>query len=71
MFDELGIEYSHGEDYLPLTVKGSMPDANSNFYLRGNVSSQFITGLLLAMGAKKSNGSIYITTPLNQNHMLT
>ncbi len=64
MFDELGIEYSHGEDYLPLTVKGSMPDTSSDFYLRGDVSSQFITGLLLAMGAKGSKGTIYITTPL-------
>lgn len=64
IFDKLDIKYSHGEDYLPLTVEGNLSKDSGDFYIRGDISSQFITGLLLAMGITNYNSSIYITTSL-------
>lgn len=62
LFDELGISYSHGDDYLPLTIKGALRPYD--YRVRGDVSSQFITGLLFALPLLDGDSTITITTPL-------
>ena len=46
IFDKQGIKYERGEDYLPLKVNGGLK--SGEFTVRGDISSQFITGLLYA-----------------------
>lgn len=45
-----------------LTVKGNM--AGGDFTVPGNVSSQFVSGLLLALAATKNGGRITVTKPI-------
>lgn len=47
---------------LPLAISGKL--TCGTFSLPGNVSSQFITGLLLALPLLKGNSEIILTTPL-------
>lgn len=55
-----GIDYSLQDGYL--TVKGNLkPDL---FPMEGNLSSQFITGLLFALPLLDGNSEILLTTPL-------
>lgn len=63
IFDKQGIKYSHAKGaYLPLEVNGKLkPDT---FYIRGDVSSQFITGLLYALPLLDKDSKIIITTNL-------
>lgn len=53
---------SFSKSSLPLTVKGKM--SGGVFSLSGDVSSQFITGLLLALPLIKEGGEIKLTSPL-------
>ena len=46
LFDQKHISFSHGENYLPLTVSGKL--SGGVFQVRGDISSQFITGLMLS-----------------------
>ncbi len=46
LFREKGLSYSHGEAYLPLKVEGRL--FGGSFTVRGDISSQFITGLMLS-----------------------
>lgn len=62
IFDKQGIQYSKKEDYLPLEVNGGLKPGD--FYIRGDISSQFITGLLYALPLLDGNSTIYITTNL-------
>ena len=58
-----GVRYQDpGEDFLPLTVEGRLEPGV--FALPGNVSSQFITGLLLALPLLSGDSEIVLTTPL-------
>lgn len=58
-----GVKYQDpGEDFLPLTVEGRLEPGV--FALPGNVSSQFITGLLLALPLLPGDSEIVLTTPL-------
>lgn len=50
------------EGGLPLTIRGKLTPGE--FRLPGNVSSQFITGLLLALPLLGGNSEIVLTTPL-------
>lgn len=63
IFDKLGITYTHPSNaYLPLnTVGGLQP---GKYEVKGNISSQFITGLLFALPLLNGNSRIVITTPL-------
>lgn len=63
IFDSLGISYSHEDgQYLPLHIHGGLrPDT---YHLRGDVSSQFITGLLYALPLLNGDSKIVITTEL-------
>lgn len=60
MFRPLDICWEQTED--SLTVEGRL--RSGQYFLRGDVSSQFITGLLLALPRLAGNSVIRITTPL-------
>lgn len=63
IFDKLDIEYSHPIDaYMPLSTKGGLKP--SVYEIRGDVSSQFITGLLFALPLLNGKSIIKITTKL-------
>ena len=63
IFDKLGIKYSHPSDaYLPLETKGGLKA--SDYEIRGDISSQFITGLLYALPMLDGDSRLIITTKL-------
>lgn len=62
IFDKNEIEYEKGEGYLPLKVKGTFK--YNTFEVKGNVSSQYITGLMLSALSRDEEITINITTPL-------
>ena len=62
LFDQWGIEYHNTDGKLPLTVKGGK--AKSDIYMEGNVSSQFISGLLFVLPLADGEYTIHITSPL-------
>ncbi|MCR5647633.1 MAG: 3-phosphoshikimate 1-carboxyvinyltransferase [Acholeplasmatales bacterium] len=62
IFDKQGIKYERGEDYLPLKVKGGLK--SGEFTVRGDISSQFITGLLYALPLLDGDSIIHISTEL-------
>ncbi|MDE6407684.1 MAG: 3-phosphoshikimate 1-carboxyvinyltransferase [Anaeroplasmataceae bacterium] len=63
IFDKIGIQYTHPLDtYLPLKTKGGL---ESGFYeVKGNISSQFITGLLFALPLLEGDSIVKIIGPL-------
>lgn len=61
IFDLQGIKYSPAQG-LPVTVEGRLH--SGEFKLPGNVSSQFVSGLLFALPLLEGNSEIIITTPL-------
>ncbi len=62
IFDEQGIPYSKGEDELPLTVDGMLKPGR--FKVPGDISSQFITGLLYALPKLEGDSVIEISSKL-------
>ncbi len=60
IFDKFGIKYSKGEDYLPLEVDGKL--VPGEYDIRGDISSQFITGLLFSLPLLDGDSVINITT---------
>jgi len=63
IFERQGISFSQSPGpELDLTVKGELQPGE--FFLPGDVSSQFISGLLFALPLLKGNSTIHITTPL-------
>jgi 3-phosphoshikimate 1-carboxyvinyltransferase len=62
IFKEQGIEYRTTGDFLPLTIKGSLKPGI--YTLKGNVSSQFISGLLFLLPLLAEDSKIIMTTPL-------
>ena len=62
IFDTQGIKYARGEDYLPLKVYSGLKCGT--FKVRGDISSQFITGLLYALPLLDGDSKIVITTNL-------
>ena len=61
IFDMQGVKYAPAQG-LPVTVEGRL--RSGKFTLPGNVSSQFISGLLFALPLLESDSEIIITTPL-------
>lgn len=60
---ELGLEYSHAAlPELSADVRGTLPAGR--YEIPGNISSQFITGLLLALSMADGDSEIVLTTPL-------
>ncbi len=62
IFDKQGIEYSYVDNILDLQINGHL--TADTFELAGNISSQFITGLLFSLPLLEHNSTIKITTPL-------
>lgn len=62
IFKEQGIFYSNDNGKLPLTVNGKLKAGDFN--IRGDISSQFISGLLFVLPLLNGNSTIHITTPL-------
>ncbi len=62
IFDKKNIKYKRGEDYLPLEVEGQLTPGE--YEIRGDISSQFITGLLYALPLLDGDSTINITTPM-------
>ncbi|NLI93172.1 MAG: 3-phosphoshikimate 1-carboxyvinyltransferase [Peptococcaceae bacterium] len=62
IFQEQGIEYLTERGYLPLTVKGSLKPGN--YKIQGDVSSQFISGLLFLLPLLDGDSRITVTTEL-------
>lgn len=60
IFDDQGIRYSYKEYELDLGVEGQLEAGT--FEVEGNISSQFITGLLFALPLLKDDSKIIITT---------
>lgn len=60
IFNEQKIEYTSSK--LPLSISGSLMPGE--FKLRGDISSQFITGLMFALPMLQGDSTIFITTPL-------
>jgi 3-phosphoshikimate 1-carboxyvinyltransferase len=54
IFPKLGIEISSNNGYLPINIKGPLSPAN--IQIDGSLSSQFLTGLLMAYAAAGANG---------------
>lgn len=62
IFDTQGIQYQTQGGKLPLTLKGGLQ--SGIFSVRGDVSSQFISGLLLTLPLLPGDSEIIVTTPL-------
>ncbi len=63
IFDELGIKYKKKDNAsLPLSIYDRL--IPSTYKLRGDVSSQFITGLLFALPLLNGDSKIVLKTPL-------
>lgn len=62
IFKEQNISYSIDKSGLPLRVEGGL--RAGRYKVPGNISSQFISGLLFALPLLKEDSEIEITTPL-------
>ena len=60
IFDEFGIEYNSRK--LPMTVSGTLK--SGDYRLPGNISSQFISGLLLALSIIPGESTVRLTSSL-------
>jgi len=58
IMDEQGIYYKNNNGMLPLEVRGLLKPGN--FYIQGNVSSQFISGLMFALPLLNSDSNIIV-----------
>ncbi len=56
-------------EHLPLTLQG--PLSGGEFALPGNISSQFVTGILLALPLTGQEGVVRLTTPLESRDYVT
>lgn len=62
IFDAQGIIYTTENGGLPLTVEGKLKPGT--YELRGDISSQFVTGLLYALPLLEGDSTIVITTEM-------
>lgn len=62
IFDAQKIEYEYKEGILDLVTSGQLK--SGEFEVKGNISSQFITGLLFALPLLQDDSKIIITTEL-------
>jgi len=68
IFDKQGISYDYQKS-LPLTLEGKLQAGD--FYLPGDVSSQFISGLLFALPLLDQESRIYIKAPFESKEYVT
>lgn len=62
IFDKQGIEYEYKEGILDLVVSGLLK--SDEFRVKGDISSQFISGLLFALPLLDGDSKVVITTEL-------
>ncbi|WP_238918244.1 3-phosphoshikimate 1-carboxyvinyltransferase [Clostridium sp. YIM B02555] len=62
IFNEQNIKYSFKEDILDLKTEGKLK--SGEFKVKGNISSQFITGLLFTLPLLEGDSKIIITTEM-------
>lgn len=62
IFNEQNIQYTNKEGKLPLSIEGKLKPGI--FHMKGNISSQFITGLLFVLPMLDGDSKIVITTEL-------
>lgn len=62
IFDEKRLHYKNTNGKLPLTIDGKL--IPGEYRINGNISSQFISGLLFALPLLDGDSNIIITTPL-------
>lgn len=62
IFEKQGIEYKTSNGELPLKVKGKLK--SGEFFVKGNISSQFITGLMFTLPLLEGDSKIIMTTEL-------
>lgn len=62
IFDEQKLKYDNAGGKLPLTIKGKLK--SGEYKIRGDVSSQFISGLMFALPLLDGDSKIIITTEL-------
>ncbi|MDE7213528.1 MAG: 3-phosphoshikimate 1-carboxyvinyltransferase [Anaeroplasmataceae bacterium] len=63
IFDKIGVEYTHpNTSYLPLETSGGL--VSGVYEVEGNISSQFITGLLFALPLLEGDSIVKIIGPL-------
>ena len=62
IFEQDNIEYSFEEGVLNLQIEGTLK--GGEYYLAGNISSQFITGLLFTLPLINRDSKIVITTEM-------
>ncbi|WBW99350.1 3-phosphoshikimate 1-carboxyvinyltransferase [Oceanirhabdus sp. W0125-5] len=62
IFHKIGIKYENRDGMLPLNLKGNL--IAGEYSLRGDVSSQFITGLMFALPLIEGDSVIKVTTEL-------
>jgi 3-phosphoshikimate 1-carboxyvinyltransferase len=62
IFDEQGIKYSYKDGILDLKTEGKLKAGE--FKMQGNISSQFITGLLFTLPLLNGDSKIVITTEM-------
>ena len=68
IFNKFNIEFQTNNGKLPLRIKGSLP--TGTYKIPGNVSSQFITGLLFALPLLNGNSEINITGALESKNYI-
>lgn len=68
IFDKQGIEYSYKEGVLDLVVNGSLKPGE--FKVKGNISSQFISGLFFSLPLLNGDSKVIITTELESKGYL-
>lgn len=68
IFDRQGIEYSYEEGLLNLDINGAL--RGETFNVAGNISSQFISGLMFTLPLLKEDSKIVITTELESKGYL-
>lgn len=62
IFDRQEIDYHYHQDVLDLSIEGKLKA--DVFHIPGNISSQFISGLLFALPLLKKDSKIILTSPL-------
>lgn len=62
IFDKQNLAYTNDDGQLPLTINGKLKPGN--YQLPGDVSSQFVSGLLFALPLLDGDSVIEITSPL-------
>ncbi len=62
IFEQQNIKYTYSKDVLDLVIEGVLQPGD--FHIPGNISSQFISGLLFALPLLDGNSTITVTSPL-------